>query len=104
MKIELEIDAEIMRELEYIVELHQAHGAPYPQESVQDLIGWILSSVADGSRRPGSWERQMLESMGIVAHGDDHQQYRAGYGRPEELTGCTDKGCTDCGGCDDTVS
>jgi len=42
-----------------------------------------LSSVADGSRRPGSWERQMLQMMGLVASSDEHSEYREGYGEPK---------------------
>ncbi|MBM7457296.1 hypothetical protein HNR62_003208 [Oceanisphaera litoralis] len=76
----IEIHPEILKELEYIVSLHKAHGAPNPQSSVQDLINYVLASVADGSRRPGSWERDMLRSMGLIADCDEHDEYRANYG------------------------
>lgn len=79
----IKISPEILKELEYIVKLHLKYGAPNPMESVEDLIGYILSSVADGSRRPGSWERQMIEQMGLVADSDEHQIYRNKYGEPE---------------------
>lgn len=80
----IKIDSEVLRELAYIVELHQQHGAPNPVASVEHLVRYVLASVADGSRRPGSWERGMLESMGLVAGCDEHHQYRAGYGRPDD--------------------
>ena len=74
------IHPEVLKELEYMVKLHRQCGAPSPCESVPDLVAYILSSVADGSRRPGSWERSMLQSMGLVAECDEHQQYRRHYG------------------------
>ena len=81
MKIEISDDT--ARELAYMVELHQTHGAPNPMGSVERLVGFALATVADGSRRPGAWERQMLESMGLVADCAEHHQYRAHYGKLE---------------------
>ncbi len=52
-------------------------------DSVEELVNYILASVADGSRRPGAWERQMLEMMGLVANSDAHGQYRSDYGAQE---------------------
>ncbi len=83
MKIKIDIDECILKEFEYVVKLHKEHGAISPVSGVEELIKVVLSSVADGSRRPGSWERQMLESMGLVADCDDHHLYRNFYGSPE---------------------
>lgn len=77
MSITITLNDAVAAELAYMVELHQKHGAPNPMESVDDLVAYVLASVADGSRRPGSWERQMLESMGLVADTDAHQDYRS---------------------------
>lgn len=79
-----EVHPEVYRELQYMVALHQEHGAPNPQASVADLIAFVLASIADGSRRPGCWERSMLSSMGLIADGTEHHRYRAGYGEPPE--------------------
>jgi hypothetical protein len=87
---QVSIDSLIYAELEYIVQLHQAHGAPYAAESVEHLVAYVLRCVADGSRRPGSWERGLLESMGLVADTDDHHVYRSNYG-PEASTGEVDE-------------
>lgn len=83
MKIEIEMDECVVKEFEYLVKLHKEHGAISPVSSVEELIKVVLSSVADGSLRPGSWERQMLENMGLVADCDDHHMYRNFYGSPE---------------------
>ena len=64
-----------------MIELHQEHGAPNKMESVEDLVAYILGSIADGSRRPGAWERQMLDMMGLVSDSSDHHIYRPKYGR-----------------------
>lgn len=83
--MQVSIDPAVLKELHYIVELHSKHGAANPFEDVEGLIAYVLSAVADGSRRPGAWERSMLESMGLVAHCDEHEQYRPGYGAVEDV-------------------
>jgi hypothetical protein len=82
-RITIEISADVRKELEYLVELHQRYGAPMPVTSLEALIGYVLASIADGSRRPGAWERQLLEQMGLVADCDEHQPYRPHGGTPE---------------------
>ena len=84
MPVTITLNDGVAAEFAYLVELHRAYGAPNPMESVDGLVSYVLASVADGSRRPGSWERQMLESMGLVADTDAHQEYRRAYGRPAE--------------------
>lgn len=80
--MQITIAPDVFQELEYIVRLHREHGAPNPMESVEQLVAFVLASVADGSRRPGSWERQLLEMMGLVAETDAHQVHHAS--RPKE--------------------
>ena len=80
----IEINPHVYQELEYMVELYQESGSNNPFENVEDLIGFVLASVADGSRRPGAWERTLLDMMGLVADCDEHHIYRANYGRPTE--------------------
>ena len=77
----IKIHSEILKELEYMVELHQQYGAPAKMESVESLVNYVLASIADGSRRPGAWERQLLEKMGLVAECGEHQNYRNHYGK-----------------------
>ena len=79
--MKVEIHPEVLKELEYIVELHQQYGAPAKMESVESLVNYILASIADGSRRPGCWERQLLEQMGLVAESSEHKNYRNHYGK-----------------------
>ncbi len=80
----VEIHPEVLKELEYIVALHKEHSAPNPMATVEDLVSFVLASVADGSRRPGAWERQLLTMMGLVADCVEHEQYRSNYGAPEK--------------------
>jgi len=78
--MQITVNSSVLKELDYIVELHRTHGAPNPMDSVDALIGFVLASVADGSRRPGSWERGMLEQTGLIADCDEHYTYRVQYG------------------------
>ncbi len=81
--MKIEINEYVLKELEYLVELHQHSGAPNPMQSVEELVSYVLVSVVDGSRRPGAWERHLLETMGLVAYCDEHHIYRSQYGKPE---------------------
>lgn len=83
MKVEIDIDDGVAAELQYLVELHHEHGAANAQHSVEELLAYVASAIADGSRRPGAWERTCLDMMGLVADCDDHHYYRPHYGRPE---------------------
>ena len=81
--IKLKINEQVAAELTYIVKLHTQHEAPARMGTVEDLINYILASIADGSRRPGSWERGLLIKMGLVAECNEHEIYRAHYGEPD---------------------
>lgn len=78
--MQITINEEILTELQYIIKLHQAAGAPAAFDNVPDMVNYVLGCVADGSRRPGAWEREMLDQMGIVANCDEHHVYRPSYG------------------------
>jgi hypothetical protein len=81
------INPQVEKELTYMVKLHKQAGAPNPVGSVEDLVNQVLTFVADGSRRPGSWERGMLEQMGLIADCDEHLEYRQAYGDPDDEGG-----------------
>lgn len=78
--VQVTVDPEIAGELAYMLKLQQTCGAAVQLENVEGLIHYILASIAEGSRRPGSWERGLLVPLGLVADGDEHQVYRAHYG------------------------
>lgn len=78
-KIEIALTPEVLSELRHMVFLHELYGAPFPVQSVEHLTEYVLSCVADGSRRPGAWERSLLEMMGLVAD-ENHDVYRSDYG------------------------
>ncbi|WP_181179478.1 hypothetical protein [Methylibium rhizosphaerae] len=82
--MQVTVDREVLNELQYLVALHRKHGAANPFNTVEDLVAYVLACVADGARRPGAWERSMLESMGLVAHCGEHERYRARYGDPAD--------------------
>jgi len=82
-RIEIELSDGVAAELDYLVELHNKHGAPNPCETVSELLATVAVAIADGSRRPGAWERQILEMAGLVPDTEEAYQYRATYGRPD---------------------
>lgn len=71
MKIEVNVEPDVLEELEYLVQYHATRGAPHAVQSVQDLIGHVLFFVAEGSRCPGSIQRSTLESMGLIWHSEE---------------------------------
>ncbi|RNE89378.1 hypothetical protein EBL85_16340 [Marichromatium sp. AB32] len=75
----------LLSELEYLVQLHRSCGAPNRIGSVDELLEYLVQCVADGSRRPGSWERDVLCQMGLVADCDEHHVYRDRYGSPSDI-------------------
>lgn len=80
--MQIEIDDSVVSELAYMVRLQNEFGAPAVMPDVQSLVRYVLCSIADGSRRPGAWERGLLESLGLVADTGLHQYYRHEYGDP----------------------
>lgn len=81
--VSVEIDGDIFAEFEYLLTLLKKSDNADGLDNTADLINYILMGFADGSRRPGSWERGMLESMSIVADCEEHQAYRENYGVPK---------------------
>lgn len=81
--MKIEIDDSVASELSYMLDLFRSGSHFLDFHDLEALVGYILSCVADGSRRPGSWERGMLQSMGLVADCDAHYVYRSCYGRPD---------------------
>lgn len=80
--IQLEMDASVHQELAYVVALLRRGPDGHWVDSVPALISWVLACVADGSRRPGSWERDAISAMGLVSECDEHHAYRAEDGPP----------------------
>ena len=81
-EITIKLSEPVLSELEFLVETHRTHGAVTPCEDVAELISYVMGCIADGSRRPGSWERQLLEMMGIVGASPWLEHYRSQYGKP----------------------
>ncbi len=78
--LQIIVNPEITSELAYMLKLQQTCGAAVQFENVDGLIHYILASIADGSRRPGSWERGLLVLLGRVAQSEERLVYRAHYG------------------------
>lgn len=68
--MKLEIPDRLAHDLQDLVTHHQTQGAPNPKATVEDLALYVLEKVAEGSRRPGSWEYELLLLMGLAVHGE----------------------------------
>ena len=60
------INADTHLQLRKIVALHDDLGAANKQKSVQCLVDYVLGAVVDGFNRPGSWEGELVEKMGLM--------------------------------------
>lgn len=75
------ISTNIKKELEFLfTSLSQENNNQF--DSLEDLINYVLWRIADGSRRPGAWERGMLEMMNMVPDNEIFHNYREQYGDP----------------------
>lgn len=83
-RVTVSLSSNVVAELEYLIELNQLMPASYVPDSVEELICQVMTAVADGSRRPGAWEREVISMLGLVADCPEHEGYRAQYGRPME--------------------
>lgn len=79
----IKFDPQILAELEYLVELINANNGSVEFDNVEQLVSYVMFHIADGSRRPGSWERGLLQSLGLVSDAPEHHVYRGTYGKPE---------------------
>jgi|GEM_PF-4443970 len=62
VKIEIELSQETVTWLNILVEERPA-ASPIP-DSLKGLVEQIATHFAEGIRRPGSWEREMVNIMG----------------------------------------
>ena len=80
----IEVNELVYKEFEYMLALHKKTDSYTRFETVDDLFNYVLASIANGSRRPDSWERSLLIPMGLVAETEEHYVYRSGYGDPDK--------------------
>lgn len=78
--MKIEISKDVQKEFEYMAELLTAEGKEW---TASQIVHYVLYSIAEGSRRPGSWERRLLHPMGLVADCAAHEAYRQRCGDPK---------------------
>lgn len=84
-RIEIEFPQGVTAELRYLLDLISADQDGVVLTGIEELCAYVMTAVADGSRRPGSWERGLLASLGLVSDRDEHHVYRPSYGPPESV-------------------
>lgn len=77
LKFEIELSAETVKWLNVLVE-GKPEGSAVP-DSVKGLVEQIASHFAEGVRRPGSWEREMVKIMGYEEALTGHEKTIPGY-------------------------
>ena len=82
--IKVKMSPRVVAELKYLIELNQLMPDSFVPGTVEELISQVMIAVADGSRRPGAWEREVISMLGLVADCPEHNEYRPVYGRPED--------------------
>ena len=65
--MQIDIHPEVLKELEYLVELHQRHGAPNAQANVDDLVAFVLASMRVG-RYSGYFRRNLSNMMNYISN------------------------------------
>lgn len=83
-KIQLEITDNVYKELEYMVALKKKDDDDFGPtvENVEDIILELVNAATEGSMRPGSWERQIIQSTGLVSNQPEQKYYRREHGQP----------------------
>lgn len=79
--MQIHIDDDIFREFDYMLKLHKRSGKPVLADTAEDLIRYALLTIANGSKRPDSWEREVTKRLGLIADHDTHDSYRGPSGR-----------------------
>ncbi len=93
-ELTITINAGVKEELEFLFKSGIEEDI-HAFESLEDMIHYILATVADGSRRPGDWERQFLNQMGIVPENSIFHDYRSAYGDTEKINKFKEEGPND---------
>ena len=83
-KLVVTLPAAVVAELDYMIELGRDDSMAYSPKTVEDLIVHVVVAVADGSRRPGAWEREVISMLGLVSSKPEHHFYRSSYGDPAD--------------------
>ena len=80
----ISLDAHVVAELRYMLTLLGADPV-WRKAGVEDVLSWAAIAIATGSRRPGSAERVILNTLGLVSERTEHHVYRREYGPPDVL-------------------
>jgi hypothetical protein len=61
----IHVPSDVKADLERIVKA--SRNSANPMRSTDDLVRYALGCLVDGFNRPGSWESEILERMGLVS-------------------------------------
>ena len=68
---------DVMKELEFLIELMDRENDMLQFDTIEELTVYVMNIIADGSRRPGSHARGMLDDLGLSTEQPEHLVYRS---------------------------
>ena len=83
-KIEIEIDDSVKAELDYIIECASKDNHFYYKD-INSALSYLAGAWADAGRRPGAWERDCFNQLGLIPDCQEFRHYRPKYGNPDTL-------------------
>ncbi len=85
-RIVVRLSPAVVAELQYLIRLCRDDPCSCAPGTLEDLVTHVMVAVANGSRRPGAWERAVISMLGLVSSNPEHQIYRSAYGDPAKAT------------------
>lgn len=84
-KVSLTIDvhADVLDEIDYIIKLAKRDDQDIYFRDISGLVNYLFTTIADGARKPRSWEREVNNHLEIYMAAAEFEIYRAEYGDPD---------------------
>lgn len=82
--ITLEVDDDVLSEIDYLMALSKQDNE-FGYKTREKALKHVITSWADASRRPGSWERGCFEQLGLIPYVPELSTYRQVYGNPSDF-------------------
>ena len=83
IEIEIEIEDSVKSELDYIMKCASKDSNFY-YEDIGIVLSYLARAWADAGRRPGAWERDCFNQLGLIPDCEELSYYRQSYGDPNK--------------------
>lgn len=79
----IDVRADVLSEINYILEVAEIDEKDIYFQDIEGLINYLFTIIADGARKPSSWERSINNQLEIYMDSPVFSVYRAEYGDPD---------------------